>query len=264
MIEIPDKLIKSLTKLGILESEAKIYTALVFLQSAEVRDLLEFLDLSKPSIYEGLKMLEKNGLIILTNPRPATYQAIEPEIALKMIIERYNDAQKEALIQFQTFKNQEISVEPTSPVWFVFGGKSLELKIKDMLKNAKESISCHTSVKYLDYIEKIARKNIQIQLAVTADDNDTKRRVEYLSKRSNVTINIIEKDQTLIGKELKKRSMESMMDQIDLDNQFMLVVDDLEVLFVPPLKDDYLTGMTSTNKALLLSYKIAIENALFS
>ena len=99
MVEIPHELIKSLTELGMLDSEAKLYAALVFLRSAEVRDLLEFLDVSKPSIYEGLRMLEKNGLIILTSPRPATYQAIEPKIALEIIIKRYMDAKKEALIQ---------------------------------------------------------------------------------------------------------------------------------------------------------------------
>ena len=215
-------------------------------------------------------MLEKNGLIVLTSPRPSTYQAIEPKIALKMIIERYDDARKEALIQLETFKNQEISVKPTSPIWFIFGGKSLEFKIKDMLKNAKESIYCKTSAKYLDYIEKIARKNIQIYLAIMTGDNDTKGRLEYLSKMSNVTINIIEKNQMSTCKEtnkreeeLKKRSMEIMMDQMDLDNQFMLVVDDLEVLIVPPLKNDSLTAINSTNKALIFNSKIAIENALF-
>lgn len=271
MVELPDKLIKSLTELGLLESEAKIYAALVFLQSAEVRDLLEFLDVSKPSIYEGLRMLEKNGLIVLTSPRPATYQAIEPKIALKMVIERYDNARKETLIQLETFKNQEISVKPTSPIWFIFGGKSLEFKIRDMLKNAKESIYCQTSIKYLGYIEKIARKNIQIHLAIMTDDNDTKGRVEYLSKMSNVTVNIVEEEQILKRKEmnkqeeeLRKRSVEIMKDHMDLDNQFMLVVDDLEVLVVPPLKNDSLTGINSTNKALIFNSKVAIENALFS
>ena len=38
MVEIPHELIKSLTELGMLDSEAKLYAALVFLRSAEVRD----------------------------------------------------------------------------------------------------------------------------------------------------------------------------------------------------------------------------------
>ncbi len=266
MVEIPHELIKSLTELGMLDSEAKLYAALVFLRSAEVRDLLEFLDVSKPSIYEGLRMLEKNGLIILTSPRPATYQAIEPKIALEIIIKRYMDAKKEALIQLEDFKNQEITIKPNNPLFFIFGGKSIEFKIKDMLKNAKGSIYCQTSVKYLEYIEKTVKKNIQIDLAVTIDEKDAKGRLERLSKMSNVKINIIEKNKITESTEkdnLKNRSMDSMLDLIDLDNQFMLVVDDSEVLAVPPLKSDSLTAITSTNKALIFRIKIGMEEASF-
>jgi sugar-specific transcriptional regulator TrmB len=263
MVEIPHELIDSLTELGMLDSEAKLYAALVFLRSAEVRDLLEFLDVSKPSIYEGLRMLEKNGLIILTSPRPATYQAIEPKIALEIIITRYMDAKKEALIQLQDFKNQEITIKPNNPLFFIFGGKSIEFKIKDMLKNAKVNIYCQTSFKYLNYIEKITKKNIQMYLTVKINENDNKGRLERLSRMSNVKINIIEKNEVIeTGKDyLKNQSMDSTMDLIDLDNQFMLVVDDSEVLAVPPLKDDSLTAITSTNKAIIFRIKIGIEEA---
>ncbi len=267
MVEIPHELIKSLTELGMLDSEAKLYAALVFLRSAEVRDLLEFLDVSKPSIYESLRMLEKNGLIILTSPRPATYQAIEPKIALEIITKRYEDAKKEALIQLQDFKNQEITIKPNNPLFFIFGGKSIEFKIKDLLKNAKGSIYCQTSIKYLDYIEKSAKKNIQINLVIMVDGNNSKGRLERLSRMSNVKINITEKNQIIERMEKinpKNKSMDNMMDLIDLDNQFMLVVDDSEVLVVPPLKDNSLTALNSTNKALIFRVKIGIEEALSS
>ncbi len=271
MVELPDKLIKSLTGLGLLESEAKIYAALVFLQSAEVRDLLEFLDVSKPSIYEGLRMLEKDGLIILTSPRPAMYQAIEPKIALEIILKRYADAKKEALIELKNFQDQEISIKPNSPLWFIFGGKSIEFKIKDMLKNVKESIYCQTSIKYLHHIEKAARKNIQIYLVVMVDGNEYDERFKRLSQMRNVEINVVEKNQMLTSKEmnkkeeeLKKRSMESIMDHIDLDNQFMLVVDNSEFITIPPFKSESLTAITSINKALIFNSRIAIEKALVS
>lgn len=270
MVELPEKMIKSLTELGLLESEAKIYAALVFLQSAEVRDLLEFLDVSKPSIYEGLRMLEKNDLIVLTNPRPAMYQAIEPKIALEIILKRYVEAKKDALIELENFKNQEISTKPNSPLWFIFGAKSFEFKIKEMLKNAKESIYCQTSVKYLDYIEKIVKNNIQIYLVVKADIYNVDGRFERLSRMSNVNIKIIDKNDKCSDneidkneEELMKRSMENIEEYMDLENQFMLVVDDSELLAVPPLKSDSLTAITSTNKALIFNSKIAIEKSLY-
>jgi hypothetical protein len=81
---------------------------------------------------------------------------------------------------------------------------------------------------------------------------------------SNVKIKIKEKNKMTESTEkdnLKKRSMDSMTDLIDLDNQFMLVVDDSEILAVPPLKDDSLTAITSTNKALIFRIKIGIEES---
>jgi hypothetical protein len=99
------------------------------------------------------------------------------------------------------------------------------------------------------------------------DGNDSKGRLERLSRMSNVKIKITEKNQIIERMEkinLKNQSMDSMMDLIDLDNQFMLVVDDSEVLVVPPLKDDSLTALNSTNKALIFRIKIGIEEALSS
>jgi len=268
MRRLPTQLLISLTELGLLESEAKIYAALVLLQSAEVRDLLEFLDVSKPRVYDGLRKLEESGLIVLTSPRPATYQAIEPRVALELIIKKHEDAKKEALKEFQILKEQEIITEASSPLWFIFGAKSFEFKIKDMLGNARESVYCQTSGRYLEYIEKAAKKNIKIDLLIV-DGQDTKKRLEHLSKKSNVKIQIVEKSQIFehhheTETELHKRSRANLKDIIDLDNMFTLVVDDSELLTIPPLKTDSLSAITSTNKVLIFSAKMQREEALLA
>jgi sugar-specific transcriptional regulator TrmB len=269
MRRLPTQLLISLTELGLLESEAKIYAALVVLQSAEVRDLLDFLDVSKPRVYDGLRKLEESGLIVLTSPRPATYQAIEPRVALELIIKKNQDAKKEALKEFQILKEQEIIPEASSPLWFIFGAKSFEFKIKDMLSNARESINCVTSGRYLEYIEKAAKKNIKIDLLIV-DGQDTKKRLEHLSKKSNVKIQIIEKSQILEHQhhetetELQRRSRANLKDIVDLDNLFILVVDDSELLIIPPLKTGSLSAITSTNKVLIFIIKMQREQALLA
>lgn len=271
VLKLPINLINSLTELGLLDSEAKIYVALVLLQNAEVRDLLELLDLSKPRIYDSLRMLEESGLIVLTSPRPTTYQAIEPKIALETIIKKQEDAKEEALKEFQTLKNKEIIPKPSPPLWFIFGAKSLEFKIKDMIKNAKETIYCQTSEKYLKYIEKASKKELEINLVVMVNGQEIKKRLEKLSKKSNVEINIIEKKRIMETsdvinheKELYKRINMHLEDIVDLDNEFKLVVDDSELLTIPPLKSDSLNAITSTNKALIIGTKMDIEEALSS
>jgi len=269
MRRLPSQLLLSLTELGLLESEAKIYAALVVLQSAEVRDLLEFLDVSKPRVYDGLRKLEESGLIVLTSPRPATYQAIEPRVALELIIKKDQDAKKEALKEFQILKEQEVVTETSSPLWFIFGAKSFEFKIKDMLSNARETVYCQTAGKYLEYIEKAAKKNIKIDLLIV-DGQDTKKRLEHVSKKSNVKIQIIERSQILEHQhhetetELHERSRANLKDIVDLDNLFILVVDDSELLIIPPLKTDSLSAITSTNKVLIFIIKMQREQALLA
>ena len=96
------------------------------------------------------------------------------------------------------------------------------------------------------------------------DGDESDERFKRLSQMRNVEINVIEKNQMLTSiemnkkeEELKKRSMESIMDHIDLDNQFMLVIDDSEFITIPPFKSESLTAITSTNKALIFNSRIA-------
>jgi hypothetical protein len=138
-----------------------------------------------------------------------------------------------------------------------------------MLNDARESISCETSGRYLEYIEKVAKKNIKIDLLIV-DGQDTKKRLEHLSKKSNVKIQIIEKSQILERQhhetetELQRRSRANLKDIIDVDNLFILVVDDSELLIIPPLKTGSLSAITSTNKVLIFIIKMQREQALLA
>ena len=75
-------------------------------------------------------MLEKNGLIILTSPRPATYQAIEPKVALEIIIKRYMHAKKEALIHLQDFKIKKFPLNLIIHYFLFSVVKVLNLRLK--------------------------------------------------------------------------------------------------------------------------------------
>ena len=65
------------------------------------------------------------------------YQAIEPKIALEIILKRYMEAKKDALIELENFKNQEI----LQNLILLYGSflvlKVLNLRLKKMLKNAQ-------------------------------------------------------------------------------------------------------------------------------
>jgi sugar-specific transcriptional regulator TrmB len=259
-LQLPGKLIRSLSELGLLESEAKIYAALVLLGYAEVKDLLELLDVSKPRIYDGLRMLEEQGLIVQTSPRPAMYQAIAPHIAMEVLMKKHEAAKNEVLEQFRALESRELIDKPAAPLCYLFGNKSFEFKVRDLLENARESICCQSSAKYLGYLEKAAGRSIRLQLVILSEDTAPQKRMERLFKKGNAEITTLTRDQLIrMGPESAKKEAHMRMaradDLMDMDNLFMIIVDDTELLFIPPLKSDSLGAITSTNKGMVYMMK---------
>jgi HTH-type transcriptional regulator, sugar sensing transcriptional regulator len=259
-IQLPGPLITSLSELGLLESEAKIYAALVLLGYAEVKDLLELLDVSKPRIYDGLRTLEEQGLIVQTSPRPAMYQAIAPHIALEVLMKKHEAAKNEVLEQFRALERRELIDKPAAPLCYLFGNKSFEFKVRDLLENARESICCQSSEKYLGYLEKAAGRSIRLQLVILSEDTAPQKRMERLFKKGNAEITTLTRDQLIrMGPESAKKEAHMRMaqadDLMDLDNLFMIIVDDTELLFIPPLKSDSLGAIASTNKGMVYMMK---------
>ena len=267
-LRLPERLIDSLVEIGLLESEAKVYSALVLLSYAGIGDLIEALDVSKPRIYTCLDTLEERGLIVQTSPRPAIYQAVAPNIALEMITKKYDAAKDEAIEQFKAAEKQEIVDKPSPPLFYIIGNKNFEFKIKDMLDNAKESVICQMSEKYVKYLEKPARSGVELQLILITDDAGAQKRLELSFKKYNVKVKTLGKNKFLDRRtttEARSSKYESNMaqlqDMIDYDNQIMLVVDDSEVLMNPPIKGDS-GSITSTNKVLVFMIKNGLEERL--
>jgi sugar-specific transcriptional regulator TrmB len=268
MAYIPQQLINSFMEFGLLESEAKIYSALVLFHDAEVKELQEFLNLSRPSIYEGLRSLEDRGLIVLVNPKPATYQAIPPDIALDMLMELHINARDRALKYISTLKKESFKDTSPSNIWYIFGSKSFESKIRDMAENAKESIYCITSGPYLDMIVGRAKSNVSFQLSIISESNDIQERLEQDIGKGRAQIRTLNKSQMIDTMASSKvwssspngaRSLRQVFDMMDFDNMFLLVVDDSEFFYIPPLAEAELNAMTSRNKAMVMAMKIQME-----
>lgn len=267
MLQIPRPLINSFIGLGLLESEAKIYTAIVLLQKAEVKDLLECLDLSKPSIYAGMRSLEERGLIMLTNPKPSTYQAIPPEIALELIMTLHQNHKAMAIRMIHDLENDYQRDNPPAPLWHTLDSKSFDSKIKDMLENANEKIYCATSGKYLDLIESKARSDLNFRLIILSKDNRIQKRLELIFKKNRAQIQTIKKSQVLNtiaameagDRQDKKQSMIEALNVFDFDHAFVLIVDDEECFYIPPIPDGSSYAMTTKNKAMILNVKLMMR-----
>jgi sugar-specific transcriptional regulator TrmB len=269
MEQIPQPLIDSLMGLGLLESEAKIYTAIVLLRRAGVKDLIKFLSLSKPSIYAGMRSLEDRGIIMLIDQKPATYQALPPDVALDVLMRTHQYHKEKSLHLFESLENEFYQGNPSASLWYTLDSNNIEAKISDMLRDAKERVICCTSGKYLDLIESNARRTLSFNIVIMSSDKTIQQRLELVFK-NKASIHTVRKSQMInffaaIGagdQEDKKESMLDELNMMDIDNLFVLMIDDSECLAVPlSLPSNPRKVIVTKNKAMILNIKL-IERML--
>lgn len=263
MKQIPSTLVSSLKTLGLFESEAKVYSALVMFKYAEAKDLVEFVDISKPSVYESLRTLEERGLVVETNNKPLIYQAIPPEIAVKLLADVYVKASEEAIKGLQALEKMGMKNKSSSALWSIYGSETVGYKIEDMVRHASVSIYCLMPDKYLRFFEPAAGRGIKISLSVITKDPSINEKLIKFYEKDDAMIHVITPDELIRMSarfrfsdkpELAPKYMESL-ELTDFGNQLMLITDDSEFLFIPPLAGEEVSALNTTNKAFILSTK---------
>jgi sugar-specific transcriptional regulator TrmB len=261
MNEIPQELVESLIELGLLESEAKIYIALAMMNNSEVKKLIDFLGLSKPNTYESLRLLEEKGLVVLINTRPMTYQATPPDIGLETLLKTHLNAKEEAKKLFSTLDRQKFVEKSPETLWHVFGGKSIEYKIKDMIHGATKSIFLALSPKYLNYLKKLDEKNLKLDVIIFSDSQDTEQSLKKIFKGKEGNFQIVSKEDMIDASvaavpEEELLPYKEALSMFNYENMLMLIVDDSELLFIPPVSEDSIAALNTKNKAFIMIMKI--------
>lgn len=271
MAKIPQKLVDTLMELGLLESEAKVYSALTLYPGAKIKDLQELLGLSRPTIYAGLRSLDKRGFVDLIRVKPATYQVVPPELTLEILTIMHRNSKEKALAMFRSLEKESM-VNAPSNMWIFIDNDRFEAKIKEMLDNARKNVFCLTSGKYLDLIESRAKSNLDFHIAIMSDDHMIEERLDHVFKKYKASIQTIKKSHIMdtvinnfpsIQPEIRVQDKDTISEKIDifkLDNMFVLNVDDKEIFIIPPVPTDSINGgMTTENKSLILYQKLMMK-----
>jgi len=265
MDKIPPDLVKSLMELGLLESEAKIYVALVIMNHSEVKELIDFLDMSKPNTYESLRSLEERGLIVAVSERPIVYQAVDPEIGLEMLIDRHLKAKKDAGRLFSTLE-RDVREHTPDEMWYIFTEKNVEYKIRDMLHNAKKSVHVAMSDRYVKFLKVLARKDIDLNLIILTDKPAMEGRLKKIAWPEGAKVHIIRRAEVeKIFSVAGSRKPAGLIPPLaglaispSLDMTFMLVVDDAETLYIPSIFGS-MNAIHSHGQNIVQNLKMAIE-----
>ena len=266
MDKIPLKLTKSLMELGRLESEAKIYIALTIMDHAEVKELINILGLSKPNTYEGLRMLEEKGLVVLINTRPMAYQAIPPEIGLEMLLKTHLDAEKEAKKIFSTLDKEKFVEKSSEALFQVYGEKSIDFKIKDMLNSATKSVFMISSSQYMKYIENLTQKELKFDITIFSEGKNTEQEIKKFFKNYEGNFQVISEENAVNMYSSKITNPEEFteykeaLSMFEYRNMMVLMIDDSEIMYVLPFSQDTLSAFNTKNKSLITLMKLGLKD----
>ena len=267
MDHIPQDLVKSLMELGLLESEAKIYVALVSMNNSEVKELIDFVGISKPNTYEGLRSLEEKGLINLINGKPITYQAVSPDIGLEILFDTHVKAKDHAKKLFATLDKTVNNEGLPDSFWYVFTKKNVEYKLRDMVKNANKSVQLLSSDHFIKYLKPLARKDLDVDITIISGSSDKTQSMKTLFNSDKANVTIVDKKNMVRMLAIYKSGnqeayispFENFLSMFSFENMLILIVDDMEILYVLPLSDSSMNAINSKNKAMVKNMKLVFS-----
>jgi len=249
--KIHPSLISALSTLGLTTYEAKVYAALVLYDQAGARDLIEYLQISKPSIYESLQKLQELGLVIKRYSKPAVYAPVHPETALRTLLEVHTHAASVAGEELEHLRRERVTEEQDEAIWSVYGNATVEHKILDLVNSADHQIVCLMGERYLPIFYKAKIRRPVISLTIISDNPILEQEVKEKFKNTEATIRVIPTP----GPECMPHPPDSNPDidqYIEIRNVLDLVIDNKEAFSIPPIRSKRLSGLHSGNKVVIL------------
>lgn len=259
MQNIPGVLVDALKNLGLSGYEARTYAALVLYDAAEAKELVEFLSISKPSVYESLQRLEELGLAVKRNSKPAMFSPVPPEMAIRILMESHTKAAGIASRELERLEREKVHRDRSDAIWTVYGDVNVERKIRSMLRGAKTSVECLMAERYLPLFADLTLNTIAVKLLVISDAPDAEKKIrQQFSGRDHDTTTLSLKKL----KELLSRHHPEMPDaanHLNMENFLELIIDGSELFSIPPIPSNQLTGLNTSNRAMILHSRVMNE-----
>jgi sugar-specific transcriptional regulator TrmB len=256
MRTIPASLVKALNNLGLSNYEASVYAALVLFDNAEAKEIIEFLGISKPSVYEALDHLEERGLAVKRITKPARYSAISPDMAIGLLMDKHRKAADQALEVLRALEKEKVRTDKEDALWTIYGDKNIEYKIRELFGKAKHQISCMIGERYVPFIENIKIRDVSLQLIVISDDSELEGKLKKIFPGEKTKIHVISSEQFKVPPPFAPPEFEEIHNLMKVENVLELIVDDEELLMVPPFISGSFSVLNTRNKGSILQMKM--------
>ena len=255
MRTISVSLVKALNDLGLSKYEANVYAALVLYNNAEAKEIIDFLSISKPSVYEALDHLDEMGLAVKRVTKPARYSAISPDMAIDLLMDKHRKAAEQALTELKTLEKKKVRTDKEDALWTIYGDANIEYKIRDLFSRAKHHISCTIGERYLPFFENIKIRDVSLRLIVISDDAALLGKLHELFPGKNADIHIISPEQFKIPP-FAPPEFDDVSKFMNFKNILDLIVDDDELLMIPPFISGSVSVLNTRNKGAILQIKM--------
>jgi len=255
MRTISASLVKALNDLGLSNYEASVYSALVLYNNAEAKEIIDFLSISKPSVYEALDHLTEMGLAVKRVTKPARYSAISPDMALDLLMDKHRKAAEQALSELKTLEKKKVRTDKEDALWTIYGDANIEYKIRDLFSKAKHHISCTIGERYLPFFENIKIRDVSLRLIVISDDAALLGKLHELFPGKNADIHVISPEKFKIPP-FAPPEFDDVSKFMNYDNILDLIVDDDELLMIPPFISGSVSVLNTRNKGAILQIKM--------
>jgi len=254
---IPPALISSLTTLGLSNDETRVFATLVLFDHAEAKEVVEYLSLSKPSVYKALQSLAGRGLALQQKSKPVRYRAISPEMAVSILLEEHENASVVALAGLKKLEEQNVRTDLEDPLWTIYGDTNIEHKILELFRNARHHISCIVGDRYLPLLDHVPVRDIPFDLNILSSTPGLKERISEKFHGKETTIHITPVEWlTTPPPDVSMPELKEVWKYLKFDNVLELNIDDEELLMSAAFFSRGVSVLNTRNKGAIIQMKM--------
>jgi sugar-specific transcriptional regulator TrmB len=181
-----EKVVETLTALGLTLYEAKVFVALTRLGEASVGEVYPQAEVPRSAVYGVLEKLQKKGMIEISHGKPRKYRALSPDIALGKLERAFTGARDFAVEALTKIHNTAPVDIPNDAIWVIKGEKNIDDKIKELIKDTENNVIFGGQVslitKFSDDLKKAQKRGVNVSFLVADDKPNSDGELERLGK----------------------------------------------------------------------------------
>lgn len=256
MESISSSLIQALSILGLTRYEARTYASLVLFESAEVKELVEYLSIAKPSVYEALDHLEEMGLAVKRTSRPAMYSPVSPKIAVQILLDSHTKAATTAEKELHLLEKKKSDSPRSEAMWTIYGDANIEYKIRDMFGHARKNIECVMGERYLGTLDNLKIPAVRLHLVILSDDPAIGVNLKKRCRGKKQEVHVISMENLRKFSPCSEKDKKELQKFFKSENMLSLIVDDRELLSVFPINTPHVSALNTSNRGAILHSKM--------